>query len=363
MFSYLKQALLTTSKHRITALDAAKGITVLLMVFTHTLQFSLPPFHPLELFKIPGDLAAVTSFITLFGCSMYLAFFTRPLSFKLIFKICRLLATYYGGYILLVLAIRGIYTDLRYVKFTIPSLLLLQNSVHFTEFLVPFFIILPLGLILRLMTLKVKSFNLSLAVMFPFVGLLLYYAGTWMYRNLEYSSFGDLWALFYHLAGCVDCVSFPALQYMFPFTVGLSVGAVVYYLRHKPAKLAVILLFAILNCSILCWMLLPNYELFIEIRAQRWPPSIPFLLIGIIFSLSTLLLSFLLPRFVQSILAFYGTYSLHITLGHILLLILIDVLLLPRTENIVFISIQFLVALNLPLLFPLISNVIRPKQS
>lgn len=336
-------------KKRFLALDTAKGFAVLLMVFTHTINLVTPNFHSLEIYKYFGDTVSVTTFITFFGSSLFFGFFTQPLTKQLLLKAFRMMITYYVGYIILVLSLHGFQTQFSYEYSTVLSFLLLQRILHFSEFFIPFIIFIPLIAIFRLSTISIKKFPRISFLIFPIFGLGLYVVGTGLYSGIGYSIFGNFWSVPFHLFGCDGCITFPVFQYALPLSIGLSLGCLIFYINDKLVTTFRIPIYILICFSIFVVFLTEPYTILQTVSYQRWPPTLSFLSVGILFSLFILGVSLVIPKILQYLLSIYGNFSLQITIGHILFLFFMDYIQVEKVESIGMVLVYFLMSLHIPL--------------
>ncbi|MBU0976258.1 MAG: acyltransferase family protein [Patescibacteria group bacterium] len=265
-------------KHRIVALDILRGVAVFLMVLAHTISFIYKGnSETLELLKNVGNTVCFTTFLFTSGVSSYLAYIRIPENSwnrkrKSLSK--RLLALILGYYLV---AFVSRIDSIGSVQDVI-RILILRDVPGYTEFLIPFVVFGILILFGRSFIKRISSSvstTLVLSVFFFVLGSTIY----------DLNTGGLLKPYISILAGADGLYRFPLFQYFPVYLIGLNFGSrlksnggniKIMALRYIPAQLISMFVF------FLPWEI-PHINTF-----NRWPPSIFFISVGLLFSLLTL---------------------------------------------------------------------------
>ena len=273
-----------SSAKRFRMLDLLRGVTVLFMIAAHAVYF----FHNdtssiLGFVENAGNTIAFTVFLIISGATAEIAYFSReedwPERKKRLIKRVLVLLT---GYFILALmvfypTIASTY-GLDRLKL-IFDILTLRSLAPFAEFYIPF-IVFPL--VIASMPRFFKTIKRSVYVALLF-GLAIYLLGTFYYQ-LSIWEFILPWKAL--LFGAPGYYRFPIFQYFPVYLLGmvwgnqlLSVKKIKHQAEIVRAILATSILVLIISATTI-WASGNSFDNFL----RRWPPSVPFLLIGISFA-------------------------------------------------------------------------------
>lgn len=278
-------------RKRFYVLDIIRGVAVLLMILAHTVYFFHNRTNPfLVSLENIGNTLAFTMFLVVSGAVTYIAYFKdgccEPHRRKRLFhRALVLLSSYY--ILALTIIAPQISTTQGIGKWKlILDVILFRNTPSYTEFIAPFiFFSFLVAILPKLIGFISKSiaWAISVSVYFYVSGLILY--------SLKVPQFIEPWKAL--LAGSEGYYRFPIFQYLPIFILGISWGfwlTKTKDLKHKreiSELLFTISLVGIVSSILTGWFAGKPFELL----SLRWPPSVPFLLIGTAFTfgLATLL--------------------------------------------------------------------------
>jgi|GEM_PF-1119208 len=286
-------------KSREHSLDILRGIAVFLMILSHAIYFlhdgSNNILHSIQNF---GDTVAFTTFLLVSGAVIYINYQRKKNDFKnlklsILKRIIILLICYY--IIAFISALKLDNLSQATLGQLIIDILILKKIPGFTEFLIVFIVYSFIYFLWPKTVVKLgkKTWRGIL------IGLIIYLIGYGLYFieipepiNFYKSIFAGDKILFIS----EGFYRFPLLQYFIVFIIGISLGRFLYHeiniqKRKKIAFLAMLyLLFAITLT-----LIIKPYENFSEFNDfERWPPTIPFIVLGLFFSFTVLL--FILKR-------------------------------------------------------------------
>ncbi|MDO8513543.1 MAG: acyltransferase family protein [bacterium] len=264
------------------SLDIIRGIVVLIMIIAHAIDF----YHDgsstfLHYLVISINTITFTIFLFLSGAIAYLVYLKNHYSEKTLFHhIGRRLGLLLGSYYVLVcislfdkIISASLYDQLRLIL----DVLLFRNVPSYTEFLIPFLLFSLLIIPLRKTMTKLAE-NIPLAIT---VSLGIYALGMLLY-HISLPSYLIPWKAL--LVGHDSIYRFPIFQYFPIYIFGLQWGRYLVNTSNVKEKgiTSQILLWltaGILIISVAVYLLMntPISHIFL-----RWPPSVPFLLTGLL---------------------------------------------------------------------------------
>ncbi len=317
-------------KERFYLLDLLRGIAVFLMVLAHSVYLfhdSSSPF--LNLLQNFGNAVAFTTFLLVSGTVAYIAYLRPDISPNYFKKRTRnrflfLLFTYYlvalfalGSKILTTYGLARWKIILDVLSFrTVPS---------FVEYIPPF-------IVFTLFLIFFRKFLFSLAQQVPkaiFYSALIYFVGMMVYRIPVPEFLIPSKALFF---GHENWYRFPIFQYFPIYILGLSFGHWIKEIKNLGHKKEIVESLAIISIvGIGISLAIGNItDISFERLFLRWPPTLPFLLLGTAFTF-TLGAIFYLTKYLKRIpLAFdsllvlgqnaYAVFWAHILIFHFYLM-------------------------------------------
>lgn len=273
-------------KPRFSIIDQARGLAVLLMFISHSIDF----FYNGDLFWLDflrwfTAVVSFTTFIYLSGASNYIASVDhagdseiwQKKKLHLLIKTLQLLAIYYA--LALFLSILNSYqaSGIDYLSL-VKDILLLRHIPTYTEFIITF-IILNFSLVFFGRAYKFILKN-SLAVLI--VGLNVYILGMFFYQFDFGDELNHYKALF---VGHDQGYRFPVFQYFPVYLFGMKFGRelLTNIKRFRISWVLQLLLLGLLTFGFAISKIWDNVDGEGFVFLQRWPPSISFLLVGIIF--------------------------------------------------------------------------------
>ncbi|NTW32729.1 MAG: acyltransferase, partial [Bacteroidetes bacterium] len=269
---------------RFFVLDIIRGLAVLLMVLAHSVYFFHNGTNPviLGLEKI-GNTLAFTTFLIVSGASTYIAYLKNVdlIAVKrkrLLNRVFVLLFSYYTLAIIIeskaITSAEGLGGFKQFF-----DIIIFKNIPSYTQFIPPFiffslFVYFFPKFLQSISTSAIKSFLFSTYIYITGIAIgLLTFPGPLNFIKLN-------------LVGDQGAFRFPLLYYAPIFILGTVWGCWLTCKQHQKNKeeiskfLSVVSLFGIL--SIIAVLLTSNKGL--SVFSLRWPPSIPFLLIGTFFT-------------------------------------------------------------------------------
>jgi len=267
-------------------LDLIRGITVLLMVATHAVYF----FHNntglvLPILEIFGNTVVFTTFLAVSAATAQVAYFSHedewPRRRKRLIK--RVLVILTGYYILAFTVFLATITStygFDRIKL-IFDIITLRQLASFAEFYIPF-IIFPLIIAFLPQVFRKVTKSVFLSVIF---GLAVYFLGMFYYQMPVWDFLIPWKALFF---GAEGYYRFPIFQYFPIYLLGMVWGNCLLRikdLRHQKEIAKAVTITALTGLAVAGISLLGTGATPEEIM-RRWPPTIPFLLVGMIFASS-----------------------------------------------------------------------------
>jgi len=260
-------------------LDMLKGVTVLLMVLAHTIGFTHNSSSEfLTGLRQLGDTVSFTAFLFASGALTYIAYLKHTviddnnLYIRVINRALKLLLAYY--LVAVVSTLHSLPSDFNGLINYVFQIVFLIKVPGYTEFLLPFIFftltIIPLKKLYQLLSNSILSAVFAGAAIY-FLGFALHnFAPDFPYKSL--------------ISGQDGQYSFPVLQYFIVFAVGLSWGKTLIETsaKQKRRMLATSIAF-ILAGFLFIIELLPLSDNLIR-PLFRWPPSIAFLTLGLIYT-------------------------------------------------------------------------------
>lgn len=308
--------------------DAARGIMVIMMIISHTIDF----FYQGDSIAISylrnfTATVAFTGFILISGIVNYFAYIDKAgnhvawqkRKLSIAKRTGMLLLSYYFAAFFSLLLKTGLaeLTIARVIK-----VLLFIEVPTYTEFLLTFVL---LGIVIMFFG-RVLQFVAQKLTLTLFLGAALYIIGSYYYQvDLGADHLNSLKALF---SGHDTLLRFPLLQYAPVYLLGLHTGYryLTWDNKRKFVQLVAIYMLACLALLLLnvrfTWTTIVGDG---GVLLQRWPPSIAFLFSGLIVAWCAHLVLLLIKDvtrlgFVKGSLAFLGTHALQFYLYHVLLL-------------------------------------------
>jgi fucose 4-O-acetylase-like acetyltransferase len=343
---------------RDSSIDVLRGIVVFLMVSSHVVWLLSLRQNPYwDTVRSFGDAVCYITFLFVFGISSYFSLFAKEyspfLKAKALNKIWKLLLAYY------LIAFASVAKDLvtHFDKRIILEVLTFYKVPGFTEFLVPF-------LFYSIVLLLFKSRDVFTDNLFENKEtprfLLLFSASLFILGTLLAGSNDVLLPNIFtpyitQLTGGGNLLRFSLLHYFGVPLLGVYFG---YFIYHKKENL----LRKKLGYSIVV-TLVASFALIASARItplrginslDRWPPSILFLLLGLLFSFVTLfVLRLRNPGFMRYF-AYIGNNAIYVLVIHILILRALEFFNFQKTDNTYSLAFWFLIILNVPLLLKVV---------
>jgi len=314
-----------TTRDRFRMLDLLRGVAVFFMIAAHSVYF----FHNdtslfLGLIEKFGNTVCFTTFLIVSAATAEIAYFSKtedwPEKRKRLLKRLGILALGYFALTFLVFSAKIISTYGLARLGLVANILSLRDLAPFTEFFIPF-LIFPLIIIAFPKFFRKILSSLPLAVIF---GFFVYFLGMLIYRVPVWDFLTPWKAL---LFGAEGYYRFPIFQYFPVYLLGLYWGNWLPRLtnpkRQKEIAEAVLAVSVSGVLLAVIGFLLSGNSL--SELVKRWPPSIPFLLIGVGFAAALALFFYnteqlkKVPLIRDGILVF-GQNALGLALAHVFLL-------------------------------------------
>lgn len=304
--------------------DLLRGTAVFLMLIAHAVYFFHNSTSPglLRLEKI-GNTVCFVTFLLVSGAVSYIAYLSKEdlslVKKKLIKRTIMLLGAYYA-LALFVLASQ-ISTNYGFKKIAlIFDVLLFRNTPSYTEYFPPF---LFFGLLLFIFgdffkaVLKKGWMVLALAVSVYFGGQIIY--------GLAVPGFIAPWKAF--LVGSEGYYRFPVLQYFPVFFLGLYWGRVALEAKVIKDKVNFSKIATFISLVVLIVSAIYSIVVFsgLNFLALRWPPSIGFIFVGLLFAFALSLLFYKSNQLkkiplIRDFLLLFGQNAFSIFWAHVFLL-------------------------------------------
>lgn len=327
-------------KVRENSLDIARGAAVVVMLLAHIIYFFYIGNNPfIEGLQTFGDTVAFVSFLMISGATVFYTYQrkksewgdVKPKTFK------RMLWLILGYYIIaIVSAFHTFDFSTPYWLSQIIQIITFANPPGFTEFMINFIVYTAVYILLPdLLDFLGKNLKFSLIT-----GLVLFVLGVLLYS----ANIGEpLLSYKMLLAGHTDNYRFPLLQYSIVFLIGLNLGNLLYQSKTAIEKKKIIFKFITITGFVALTVFFlnqisPNFEVQHLTTFDRWPPSIPFLLLGVIFTLAVFFIVIRnsnkdQPPFIYTWLISIGKNAYMYFIVHIVLLQLYDQLIGFQTDS------------------------------
>lgn len=317
-----------SGKNRFAIFDRIRGVAVLLMIASHSIDFFYQGDELVaKLIRWFGATVAFSMFLFVSGAVSYIAYLKHThdrdewhsKQAHLFVRIINLLLVYY------LIAAAGNFKNILSLQVSqlpiqILKIITFVEVPAYSEFLLPLIVFSLLILLFG----KFFKHIASRPVLILTLGMACYVLGAILATN-DFSNLLDYYkAIFF---GANDWYRFPIFQYAPVFLFGIYFG----YLRDKDTFKElfsnIVLCFVIVSFSLFL-IISQNWTILIgkpNVYVERWPPSISFLLIGLVF-IFTLLMLFQMSRailkngFGKGMLVFIGEHALLYYVYHILLL-------------------------------------------
>lgn len=324
------------------SLDIMRGIAVIVMIIAHCIAFFKSGTNEaLESIMKFGDAIAFVVFLTVFSGVFFIYYRhkrsdwgrTKP---KMLKRIIQLILAYY---LCAFVSYLGHYnfSDNTWIKEVI-SILGFTLTPGYTEFIVSFIIFNSLFLLFPDLFFRFGR-KLSLGIT---IGIILYILGYIFY----FHSFGQpIDSYKYLLVGAKDMLRFPILQYSIVVMVGLSLGNLLTSGININKKRAFLFLgFIITTLLVLIGYLIQPYQkLTIFNDFERWPPTIPFMAVGLSFTF--IILTLIIKKANSQTKSYFliflekiGQHSLFYFITHIIILQLFDRIIKYRSDSVVVVT-------------------------
>lgn len=363
-------SLMTLNKrknNRETSLDILRGIAVCTMVLAHVIAFLYKDENRLlKGLQYFGGTVSFTVFLLVSGAVSYLAYMHIPKDkwskkrTNLLRRALRLLVGYYIVAIISTLQDFPLPPDISWIN-NILKIIFFIKVPGYTEFILPF-IFFSLVIVIFRNTIKAL---LEDKLFLLLVGILAYNIGFLIYNIHIPSLITPFTAL---LAGYLNWYRFPILQYTPIFLLGLFTGETIKSDKSHNKKF--IIFFSILALSLIflitSFIAKPLAQFpYIE-EFQRWPPTISFLSVGLLFSYIILSMfqirlniSVLQP--IKRIFILLGKSAFSIYISHIIILQVINLLFEVRLNSLIAVLIALFLLLGICLGIVTLSRLIRLK--
>lgn len=339
------------NKKRNATFDITRGVAVFLMVLAHAIAFFHTGGNPfIKFFQNFGDTVCFTTFLLISGATSYLAYLDIS-SNKWISKRINLIKRIFGlliGYYLVAFISSLHEFDLPINKEWIKKvfeILLFIKIPGYTEFLLPFIIFSILIILFRKLFIDLSK-NSRLTIL---IGLAIYCFSYILYLINSPAPFIYYKSIFVSES---DWFRFPILQYLIVFLTGILIGKFFKTQTNQNLRLVDLVKISISLTLILLLTIIrtplaqfPYYDEF-----QRWPPALSFLLIGIIFTISIILLFEYTDKYcslnkIQNIFSSLGKVAFPIYIIHIIILQLYNYVFNRKFSNIFIVTFLFSVLL------------------
>lgn len=308
---------------RFFVLDLMRGLVVFLMIVSHTVYF----FHNytsdsliyLEKF---GNFVAFTTFLLISGAVFYIAYLKNDKwsesKKKLKKRFLVLLLSYYA--VAFFIEAGRILTTYGFDRWTVVSDILSFRFIpSYTEYIPPFIFYSLIVLFAHKLFTKISKSFINTVL----VSLALYLVGYLVYITPTYE-FLIPWKAF--LGGAEGYYRFPVLQYSSVFLIGIYWGNVLYRTKKMKQKVNIVKTLSIFTFVSLGVITLATiYFKSLNDIFLRWPPTIPFILVGLNFTFFTAFGFYKLKLFnriplLRDGLLVFGQNALGIFWAHIFLL-------------------------------------------
>lgn len=348
-----------SKKQRFPVLDKIRGLAVLMMFLSHSIDFFYNGNSmQVELIRWFTATVAFTTFIYVSGASNYIANLTHAgesniwqrKKLHILIKTGQLLFVYYFVAIFLNFLEQGTFSTEKFLG-NIGSILIFRLIPTYTEFLITF-LILSLSLVLFG---RVFKFILKNSFVVILVGINAYIIGMLLHQLDLGADFNHYKSLF---VGHGHGYQFPVFQYFPIYLFGMKFGQELQNVTKK-LKFSWVLQLLLICFLTLFFTITKTWQPVIGegyIFLQRWPPSLSFLFIGVVF-VQLLIIIYKLTNSLRSkgsektsLIEFIGKNPLDFYVLHILLLELYKSFIGTKTGNVIlvilgFVSVTFIVSL------------------
>jgi uncharacterized membrane protein len=341
-------------------LDITRGLVVATMVITHVLSVLGGGKNALNIIRDVGNIVAFTSFLFIFGMTLYKSVFAQEynpaLKQKQLFRIYRFLIIYY------ILAFFGVIFILQKE----PDYTIIYKTIFFLympnllEFMLPF-------IIYTLIALIIKKYLLPKPQLYYFkdnvwrilaIGITIFIIGNFLHNiftDLTITSSSDIKRFIALLWGNGSIVRYPLFQYSPILCLGLCFGNLFFYKISYPNnmyknkmlnKLINNIFLLILYVTVGIWIE-SNFVSFKYIYTiDRWPPSVLFLSLGLCYCFTCFWTSTRINiRYFNIALAYLGRKPIQILLFHLIILRILEIFKFPTTDNIILLGIYIIIFL------------------
>ena len=316
-------------KQRFPLLDKIRGLAVVLMFISHSIDFFYNgDLLSIELIRWFTATVAFTTFIYVSGASNYIANVSHAGSSEvwqrkklhILIKTLQLLIVYYFVAIVLSLLDEK-FVSVESLAGMIGDILIFKLIPAYTEFLIAF-ILLSLSLVLFGRAYKFITKNSLIVII---VGINVYILGMLLYQVDFGEGFNQYKSL---IVGHEKGYQFPVFQYFPIYIFGMKFGKELQGISNK-LKVSWVLQLLLVSILTLLFAITKTWEPVIGegyLFLQRWPPSMSFLIIGVVFVQVLIILYKLINTFVKnnskriSLIEFIGKNPLDFYVIHILLL-------------------------------------------
>ncbi len=357
-------------KQREIILDLLKGIAVITMIIAHSVAFfSNGEIISLEILQKIGDTISFSIFLFASSASIYLAYLNtnsevfystkipkikkRTIRLVLVYYLVAFLSTtqYWHG---------SIFTIVKYIL----RIILFIQLPGYTEFILPF-IFYSIGLLIFYRFFKVISKGISISL---FLGFSFFFIGAYFSLITVNPLIAPVKLI---LFGEHGKYSFPLFQYFLVFVLGLNFG---YILSKVPdilkrqmflTRALMYYIFAFL-AYIIFEIVYLKIPFSINSLQYRWPPSLEFLSIGIVavYVLSIILNTFCKSKHIVSkILQFLGRNVFKFYFIHISILQVYAIFNGPKIDNLLWVSVMFILLNLLTGLIIIFINSLKEKEN
>jgi len=346
----MSKHIIITNKKRFPILDKVRGLAVLLMFISHSIDFFYNGNSlSVDLARWFTATVAFTTFIYVSGASNYIAnvdlagesdLWQRK-KLHILIKTFQFLLIYYLVAILLSLLDQKA-LNLDILKEILPNILIFKLIPTYTEFLIAF-LILSLSLVLfgRVYKLIIKN---SFVVIL--IGINAYILGMLLYQidlGVDLNHYKSLFV------GHEQGYQFPVFQYFPIYLFGMKFGSELMGGKSK-FKISWILQLLFISLLTLFFAITKTWQPVVGegyIFLQRWPPSVSFLIIGLVFVQLVIIVYKFFNLFINnkqhktSVIEFIGKNPLDFYVLHILLLESYKTFIGTKTGNVILVFMGF----------------------
>lgn len=280
-------------KQRIVIFDKLRGIAVLLMILSHSVDFFYSGDNLIMTFiRWFGATLAFSMFLYISGAVSYLAYLWHAEAEEVWDKKqARLLSR--SGHILLIYYVIAFFGNYRLLteltadtigKYIAKTLLFIEVP-SYSEFMIPFIFYTVLLLVLGKYIKRIATNQILVFL----IGIAAFLIGTYFYQ-IDFGTYGNYYKSL--LFGHERWFRFPIFQYFPIFIFGIYTG---YLKTHGTARAIVTKMttYGGVMATALFVIIIQTWQQIIGTPAvyiTRWPPSLSFILVGLVFAISLLLI-------------------------------------------------------------------------